>query len=108
MCDRSGACFGLRNEFPRADGRDRFDRTYGLTQLSIEADGKEPSAASMRALVDEAREAGVRVVFVQQEFDRKHAESLAAEIGARIVTIHPLSADWKTEMLRIAESLATP
>ena len=84
-----------------------FADEYGLTQLSIEADGKEPSAASMRALVDEAREAGVRVVFVQQEFDRKHAESLAAEIGARIVTIHPLSADWKTEMLRIAESLAT-
>ena len=85
-----------------------FADEYGLTQLSIEADGKEPSAASMKALVDEAREAGVRVVFVQQEFDRKHAESLAAEIGARIVTIHPLSADWKTEMLRIAESLATP
>ena len=53
-------------------------------------------------------EAGVRVVFVQQEFDRKHAESLAAEIGARIVMINPLSADWKTEMLRIAQSLATP
>lgn len=85
-----------------------FADEYELTQLSIEADGKEPSAASMRVLVDEAREAGVRVVFVQQEFDRKHAESLAVEIGARIVTIHPLSADWKTEMLRIAESLATP
>ncbi len=85
-----------------------FANEYGLTQLSIEADGKEPSAASMKALVDEAREAGVRVVFVQQEFDRKHAESLAAEIGARVVTINPLSADWKTEMLRIAQSLATP
>ena len=85
-----------------------FADEYGLTQLSIEADGKEPSAASMKALVDEAREAGVRVVFVQQEFDRKHAESMAAEIGARIVMINPLSADWKTEMLRIAQSLATP
>lgn len=85
-----------------------FAEEFGLVQLSIESEGKEPSAALMKQLVDEARAAGVRVVFVQQEFDRKHAESLAAEIGARVVTIHPLSKDWKEEMLYIARSLVIP
>ena len=85
-----------------------FADAYGLRQLSIETDGKEPSASSMKALIDAARAEGVRVVFVQREFDRKHAESVAAEIGARVVVIDPLSAAWKDEMLRIGCALVEP
>ena len=82
-----------------------FAHEYGLRQLSIETDGKEPSAASMKALIDAARAEGVRVVFVQREFDRKHAASVADELGARVVVIDPLSARWKDEMLRISHAL---
>lgn len=82
-----------------------FAHEYGLTQRAIETDGKEPSAASLKALIDVARAEGVRVVFVQREFDRKHAESVASEIGARVVVIDPLSAQWKDEMLRIGRAM---
>ena len=82
-----------------------FADEFKLNQLAIEEEGKEPSASSMKRLVDTAREAGVRVVFVQQEFDRKHAEQLAAEIGARVVIINPLDVQWKEQMLYIAEEL---
>lgn len=82
-----------------------FAEEYKLVQFAIEEDGKEPSAASMKKLIDMAREAGVRVVFVQQEFDRKHAEQLAAEIGARVVVINPLDVQWREQMLHIAGEL---
>ena len=82
-----------------------FAQAYHLKQLAIETDGKEPSAASMKKLIDEARAQRVRVVFVQREFDRKHAESVAREIGARVVVIDPLSAQWKDEMLKIGQAL---
>jgi zinc transport system substrate-binding protein len=82
-----------------------FAEDFHLTQLAIEAEGKEPSTASMKALVDRARDAGVRVVFVQQEFDRKHAEQVAKEIGARVVTINPLDVRWKEQMIAIANEL---
>lgn len=85
-----------------------FAQAYHLKQLAIETDGKEPSAASMKKLIDEARAQHVRVVFVQREFDRKHAESVAREIGARVVIIDPLSAQWKDEMLKIGQALAKP
>ena len=85
-----------------------FAQAYHLKQLAIETDGKEPSAASMKKLIDEARAQHVRVVFVQREFDRKHAESVAREIGARVVVIDPLSAQWKDEMLKIGQALAKP
>ncbi|MDE7378884.1 MAG: zinc ABC transporter substrate-binding protein [Paraprevotella sp.] len=82
-----------------------FARDYELKQLAIEADGKEPSASRLQALVDECREIGVRTVFVQKEFDIRHAEVVAREIGARTVEIDPLSYDWEQEMLHIAETL---
>lgn len=82
-----------------------FADEFNLTQLAIEEEGKEPSAASMKKLVDMSQGAGVRVVFVQQEFDRKHAEQLAMAIGARVVVINPLDVQWKEQMLYIAEEL---
>ncbi|MDR1102173.1 MAG: zinc ABC transporter substrate-binding protein [Tannerella sp.] len=82
-----------------------FADEFHLTQLAIESEGKEPSAASMKALVDRAKEARVRVVFMQQEFDRKHAEQVAKEIGARVVMINPLDAHWREQMIFMAQSL---
>jgi len=82
-----------------------FADEFKLNQFAIEEEGKEPSAASMKKLVDTAKDANIRVVFVQQEFDRKHAEQLAKEIGARIVSINPLDVNWKEQMLYMADEL---
>jgi len=48
---------------------------------------------------------GVRVIFVQEEFDKSNAELIAKETGTKIVRINPLSYDWKGEMIRIAQAL---
>ena len=82
-----------------------FAAEYDLHQLSIESEGKEPSVSSLKELIDEAKKANVRVVFVQQEFDRKHATQVAAEIGARTVVINPLDRQWKEQMIHIAKEL---
>jgi ABC-type lipoprotein release transport system permease subunit/ABC-type Zn uptake system ZnuABC Zn-binding protein ZnuA len=83
-----------------------FADEFHLTQLAIEAEGKDPSAASLKELVDRARAAQVQVVFVQQEFDRKHAEQVAAEIGARVTVINPLDVHWREQMVALAKNLA--
>lgn len=82
-----------------------FARDYGLRQHAIEHDGKEPSPARLRALVDTCRRHRIGVVFVQQEFDSRNAEAVAAEVGARTVRINPLSYGWHAEMIHIARSL---
>lgn len=73
----------------------------GTRQLVIEQDGKEPSAAQISQLIDEAKRLGVRYVFVQQEFNPRLTESIAREIGAETIVIHPLSGDWLAELGRI-------
>ena len=83
-----------------------YAREFGLKQLPIEAEGKEPSPFQLRQLIDKVQAEGVKVVFVQREFDKKQAESIAKETGCRIVEIAPLAYDWPKEMIRIARNLA--
>lgn len=83
-----------------------FARDYGLQQISIEEGGKEPSPAHLKELVDVCRQADVRVIFIQPEFDHRNAEIIAKETRTRIVPIHPLSYDWEAEMQAVARALA--
>ncbi len=82
-----------------------FAQDFGLTQIAMEADGKEPSPSQLARIVRLCGEKQVRIVFVQREFDRRNAELIAGETGTRIVDINPLSYDWKGEMLKIARTL---
>jgi len=83
-----------------------FARDYGLTQYSIEADGKEPSPEQLKQLIETAKEKSIKTVFIQQEFDRKNAETIVKETGCRLIVINPLSYDWGKEMINIAKALS--
>lgn len=78
---------------------------HGLTQLVIEQEGKEPSPAQLASLIQEARRRGVRVVFTQKEFGTRLCQSVAEEIGARLVEIDPLSSDWQGQIRAITQAL---
>jgi zinc transport system substrate-binding protein len=83
-----------------------FAHEFGLLQLCIETDGKEPSPAQLKELVDKTKEYRANVVFVQQEFDRKNAERMAEETQCRLVEINPLNYHWSDELILIANALA--
>ncbi|MGP1539437.1 metal ABC transporter solute-binding protein, Zn/Mn family [Bacteroides pyogenes] len=83
-----------------------FARDYGLQQIAIEENGKEPSPAYLKHLIDEARAKKVNVIFIQPEFDKRNAETIAAQTGAKIIPINPLNYHWEEEMLRIAQALS--
>lgn len=82
-----------------------FARDYGLTQIAIETDGKEPSAARMKELNELCKAHHVKVIFIQPEFDRRNAEAIAKQTGARIVSINPLSYQWEEELIATARAL---
>lgn len=83
-----------------------FAEEYGLNQYSIEHEGKNPSPSQLKELIDKAKAEGVKVVFIQKEFDTKNAETIANAIGAKTVTINLLSYYWSEEMIKIAKALA--
>ena len=82
-----------------------FARDYGLKQISIEENGKEPSPAQLKNLIETCRKEKVHVIFVQQEFDQRNAQLIADELGVSIVSTNPLSYDWREEMLHVAKAL---
>jgi zinc transport system substrate-binding protein len=82
-----------------------FASEYGLTQLPMEQEGKEAGPLALQELVRQSRSEGVRVVLVQQEFSEQAAQTLAREIGAKVVTINPLDYHWDQQMIHIANAI---
>lgn len=78
-----------------------FHPTYGylakdfkLKQYTIEVNGKEPKPRDLANLVKVGRKNGVKTVFVQPQFSKRAAETIAKELGAVVVETDPLSADF--------------
>lgn len=67
-----------------------YARDYGLRQVAIEEDGKEPSARHLARLIETAREGNIRHVFFQSQFPASVVEVIANDIGAQAVQIDPL------------------
>lgn len=83
-----------------------FADEYGLEQVAIEQSGKEPTAEQIQHLIDEAREEDVKVIFVQSQFNKEIAESIAEEIGAVVVSIDPLSEDYLNNLRAVAITIS--
>ncbi|MBA1330785.1 ABC transporter substrate-binding protein, partial [Candidatus Endoriftia persephone str. Guaymas] len=83
-----------------------FADAYGLTQIAIEQEGKEPGARALTALIEQARAKQVRVIFVQPQFNRKTAQRLAAAIGGRVEPIDPLAENYIDNLRRVARLIA--
>lgn len=81
-----------------------FARAYGLQQVPIEIEGKNPKPALLKELIVHAREKGIRVVFVQPQFSTKSAEIVAREIGGRVAFADPLAEDWLANLAAVAAS----
>lgn len=81
-----------------------FADHYGLVQVPVEIEGKEPSAEDMQNVIDEANEKGIKVIFVQSGFSTSSAETIASEIGGEVVEIDPLAKDYIDNLSKVAEA----
>ena len=81
-------------------------REYGLNQMPVEVEGKEPSPSDLKKFIDQGREGNIRIIFVQREFDRKNAMTIARELDAGLMEIDPLSVNWHESIRYIATQIA--
>ena len=80
-------------------------RDYGLEQISIEIDGKEPTPVSIKRIIDVARKENIKIVFVQKQFSTHNAEVIAREIDGKVVKIDPLDCNWSESIRLIANEI---
>ena len=82
-----------------------FARAYGLEQIAIEIEGKEPSVKDIANVIDEALEYDIKVVFASPQFNQQSARTIADEIGGKVESIDPLAKDYITNMRTVLDYL---
>lgn len=80
-------------------------KDYGMEQIVLEFDGKEPHPAHIKEIIDLAREKNIHTIFVQQQISTDNSRSLASEINAEIIRIDPLDLKWNEQMILILNQL---
>jgi zinc transport system substrate-binding protein len=83
-----------------------FADAYGLKEMPIELEGKEPKPAQLKGLIEEGRAMGVKAIFVQPQFSRRNAEVVAEAIGATVVVADPLAENWARNLVEVARRIA--
>jgi zinc transport system substrate-binding protein len=78
---------------------------YGLRQLSVEADGKEPSAVGLRKVVREVRANGINTVFYQKQLSNSTVDALCREAGLTAVPFDPLASDWLANLYALTDEI---
>ncbi len=71
-----------------------FGDDLNLTQMTIEEEGKKPGPLGLAALIDQAREHNITVVYVEPQFDTSSAEVIAESIGGEVVQIDLLAPNY--------------
>ena len=83
-----------------------FAKEYGLQEVAIEVEGKNPKPKEIMMIIDEAKEEHVKLIFAQPEFSDKSAKLIAKEAGVSVFKISPLAADWSDNLIKMATQIA--
>ena len=83
-----------------------FAKEYGLVQVPIEIEGKNPKSGQIQKVIALAKESGIKVVFVQPQFSVQSAEAVAKEIDGEVVFADPLAFDWAANIRMHAEKFS--
>ncbi len=82
-----------------------FARDYQLEQLAIEEEGREPSAAQLKSLIERARKQKIRYCLIQAEFANRNTTTFIKESQTKAMDINPLQADWANAMKEVSLSV---
>jgi zinc transport system substrate-binding protein len=83
-----------------------FCEQYGLVQVAVEQEGKEPNGKWLTQIIASAKADGVTTIFTQPQYSARGAQTVADEIGARVVEIDPNAHDYAGNLLSIAQQIA--
>lgn len=82
-----------------------FAHSYGLVQEPVEIGGKSPGPRQLATLAARAKADGVKVIFVQPQFDPKSAQAVAAAINGEVVPLDALAEDVAASLTIMAAKI---
>ena len=83
-----------------------FAKDYGLKQISIEQDGKEPTAQYLTTVINEIRKNNIKILLVQPQFPKTSTETISKEVSnVKIVEFNPLDENIFENLNKFIDSL---
>lgn len=83
-----------------------FAHNYNLREIAIEVEGREPGPRQLTRIVEFAKKEKIEAIFVQPQFSKRGAETIARNVGATLIEADPLAEDWAANIRRVAETMA--
>jgi zinc transport system substrate-binding protein len=83
-----------------------FCDAFGLKQVAVEIEGKEPSESEITELLRSAREDGIRAIYVQPQIAGTAVQAVARALDVEVRTLDPLAPDVLANLRSVARSLA--
>lgn len=82
-----------------------FAKAYGLKQKAVEFEGKIPTPRWLSALISQAKEENIKIIFVQPQFDKSSALTIAMAINGVVLEMDPLAANILLNFHDMAEKI---
>lgn len=84
-----------------------FCRDYGLQQISVEHEGREPTIKQTNALIIKMKALGVKTAIIEPEYQNKGTILIADELRLRTYLIDPYAESWSDNMNYIAQTFSS-
>jgi zinc transport system substrate-binding protein len=81
-----------------------FCHDYGLSQIAIEKEGKDPTPKEMMNIINISKKNHITAIFVSPQHNTRNSEVIASEIGAKVIFIDELSPDYIDNMKKIVKA----
>ena len=82
-----------------------FAERFGLKQIPLEIEGKEPGAVDMAKIVDFIKKNNAKAVFMQAQIPDSVIKSVAEETKVRVITLDPLKENVLENIKEIASEI---
>ena len=84
-----------------------FANEYGLKQIPVEIEGKNPKPADLVRLIKHANTLKIKIIFVQPQFSSASAGVIAQAIGGQIAFADPLALNWADNLRQVGAKFKT-
>lgn len=82
-----------------------FAKDYDLTQIALQADGKETSPLQLRKQMEEIKDSGTKTFIIEKEHASPGDEETAKQLGLQTIEVSLNSADWLNDLMKTANEI---
>lgn len=98
--DLNGKSFAMRHP-----SLSYFARDYGLSQIALQASGKEASPIQLRRQMEEMKDTDTKLFIMEKEHASAGDKETASQLGLKSIEVSLNSTGWLDDLMKIADEI---